>query len=72
MQIVSSNIRTADYDRRNRVLRMTFVNRPNWLYEYFNVPVKIWTRFLQADSKGQYFSAYIRDAYRYRRSFTRK
>nr|DAX61512.1 MAG TPA: KTSC domain [Caudoviricetes sp.] len=72
MQIVSSNIRTADYDRRTRTLSMTFINRPNWHYEFFNVPIRIWTNFLRAESKGQYFSTYIRDGYQYRRSFRRK
>lgn len=67
MQIVSSNIRTADYDRTRRELRMTFINRPRWLYVYYNVPLRIWVELVRSQSKGQYFSEIIRDSYRYSR-----
>lgn len=67
MQVVSSNIKTADYDRTKRELTLTFINRPRWVYIYYNVPVKIWTQFIKSASKGQFFSDVIRDVYRYRR-----
>lgn len=67
MNIVSSNIKTADYDRNKRELVLTFINRPRWMYIYYNVPPNIWTEFVRSQSKGQYFSAIIRDAYRYSR-----
>lgn len=68
MQIVSSNIRTADYDRVKKELTLTFVNRPRWVYTYYKVPITIWTGFIRSQSKGQYFSDVIRDVYRYRRT----
>lgn len=67
MQIVSSNIRTADYDRRKRELRMTFVNRPRWVYIFYKVSPRIWTEFVKSQSKGQYFSDIIRDNFLYSR-----
>ena len=67
MQIVSSNIKTADYDRQKRQLKMTFVNRPRWIYIYLNVSSRIWTEFVRSQSKGQYFSQIIRDSYNYKR-----
>ena len=67
MQIVSSNIRTADYDRTKRELKMTFINRPRWIYIFYNVPSRIWVEFVKSQSKGQYFSEIIRDSYRYSR-----
>lgn len=67
MQIVSSNIRTADYDRTKRELRMTFINRPRWTYTYYNVPSRIWVEFVKSQTKGQYFSDIIRNNYRYSR-----
>lgn len=67
MQIVSSNIRTADYDRVKRELKLTFINRPRWEYIYYNVSPNIWTEFVKSRSKGQYFSEIIRDAFRYSR-----
>lgn len=67
MQIVSSNIKTADYDRIKRELKMTFINRPRWVYTYYNVPSRIWVEFVRSQSKGQYFSEIIRNSYRYNR-----
>ena len=67
MRIVSSNIRTADYDRVKRELVMTFINRPRWIYIYYNVPSRIWVEFVKSASKGQYFSDIIRNSYRYSR-----
>lgn len=46
---------------------MTFVNRPKWLYTYYNVSPRIWVEFVRSGSKGQYFSEIIRDKYRYNR-----
>lgn len=68
MQIVSSNIRTAEYDRSKKELRMTFINRPRWVYVYYNVPTRIWVEFVKSKSKGQYFSDILRDNYRYSRT----
>lgn len=67
MQIYSSNIKTAEYDREKRELKMTFINRPMWLYTYYKVSPRIWTEFVKSESKGQYFSQIIRDNYRYSR-----
>ena len=67
MQIYSSNIKTAEYDREKRELKMTFNNRPMWLYTYYKVSPRIWTEFVKSESKGQYFSQIIRDNYRYSR-----
>lgn len=65
MIIVSSNIKTADYDRVKRELRMTFINRPRWVYIYYKVPPRIWVEFVKSNSKGQYFSDIIRGNYQY-------
>lgn len=67
MIVQSSNIKTADYDRVKRELTLVFINRPRWEYIYFNVPPNIWTGFIKSVSKGQYFSAVIKDIYRYSR-----
>lgn len=67
MQIVSSNIKTADYDRTKRELKMTFINRPRWVYIYYKVSPRIWTEFVRSQSKGQYFSEIIRGNFQYAR-----
>lgn len=67
MQIVSSNIKTAGYDRTKRELKMTFINRPRWLYIYYNVSPKIWVEFVRSQSKGQYFSEIIKSTFKFKK-----
>lgn len=68
MRVYSSNIRTASYDRQKRELEMTFINRPRWVYLYYNVSNKIWAEFIRSNSKGQYFSQIIKDKFQYSRT----
>lgn len=68
MNIQSTNIKTADYDRVKKELTLTFRNRPRWVYVYYKVPTNIWVEFVKAQSKGQYFSDFIKDNYQYRRT----
>ena len=70
MQIVSSNIRTANYDRKSWTLTLTFINRPRWTYTYFKVPPRIWVEFVKAGSKGTYFTDIIRDRFQYSRTIS--
>ena len=67
MQIQSSNIKSAEYDRENRILTMVFINRPRWVYHYYNVPSSIWVRFIRATSKGVFFAHHIKDVYLFKR-----
>lgn len=68
MRVKSSNIKTAEYDKRTHLLVLTFINRPTWVYTYKAVPAKVWTNFIKADSQGQYFANYIKDEYNFTRS----
>lgn len=70
MQIVSSNIRTADYDRIKRELTMTFIKRPRWVYVFHKVPPRIWVEFVRSKSKGQYFSQIIKETFNYTKLIT--
>ena len=47
---------------------MTFINRPRWVYLYYNVSNKIWAEFIRSNSKGQYFSQIIKDKFQYSRT----
>ena len=69
MRVVSSHIKTAEYNRQRRELTMTFINRPRWVYVFYNISPKIWVEFVRAQSKGQYFWAVIRDFYPYKITF---
>lgn len=59
MRIASSNINAADYDRTKQELKMTFINRPRWLYVYHKVSPRIWVEFVKSKSKGHYFHEII-------------
>jgi lysyl-tRNA synthetase class 2 len=65
MQVDSAAIREIDYDTRRRRLHVTFVSQER--YAYFGVPGEVHRAFLEAESKGRFFQAQIRDRYRYAR-----
>ncbi len=60
----SSVIRRHDYDVATRVLEITFVT--GRVYVYADVPPDVYEDFRAARSKGEFFNAYLRDAYPYR------
>lgn len=61
MLVDSTAIRTIDYDPRGKRLRVTFVSGER--YAYAGVPAEVYRAFLEADSKGRFFQAQIRDRY---------
>ena len=67
LHIGSSNIWKAGYDRSKRQIVMYFINRKTWRYTYLNVPIRVWTGFLKAESKGVYFARNIKDTFKNRR-----
>lgn len=40
---------------------------PGDIYQYFDVPVNLWRRFISAASKGHFFWVYIRNNFQYRK-----
>jgi len=65
MHVDSSAIRAIDYDRPHRRLSVTFMSGER--YEYRRVPGEVHRAFVEADSKGRFFQAQIRDRYPYRK-----
>jgi lysyl-tRNA synthetase class 2 len=63
--IASSAIYAIDYEIDDQRLHVTFMSGER--YVYADVPGEICLAFLQADSKGRFFQAEIRDRYAYRR-----
>jgi len=66
MQLVtveSSMIHAVGYDAEERVLEIVF--NTGRTYQYFDVPPEEYEGLLNADSKGRYFLANIRDVYAY-------
>ncbi|HEX4771283.1 MAG TPA: KTSC domain-containing protein [Bryobacteraceae bacterium] len=60
----SSVFTAAAYRPGHRILYLLF--RSGEAYCYYDVPPQDYRDFLAADSKGQYFSRYIRERFRYK------
>lgn len=65
MDVDSSAIQTIDYDRDRAKLFVRFSSGER--YVYVGVPAEVCRSFLDADSKGRFFQAEIRDQYPYNR-----
>ncbi len=65
MDVDSTAIQTIDYDPARSKLFVRFVSGER--YVYVGVPAEVCRSFLDADSKGRFFQAEIRDQYPYNR-----
>lgn len=63
MQVESEAIREINYDADRAKLFVTFNDGD--LYVYVGVPGEVHRSFLDADSKGRFFTYEIRDQYPY-------
>ena len=59
--LVSSTIKSAEYDDEARELDITFTSGK--AYRYFNVPLEIYAEFLDAGSKGKFFNDNIKGTF---------
>ena len=59
--VVSSMMRSAGYDESHAVLEIEFVT--GQIYRYHAVPRRDWQGLMDAESKGRYIEAHIRDKY---------
>ena len=59
----SSSLAAAGYDPYQHELDIAF--RLDGVYRYFNVSPRTYRALMQADSKGQFFTGYIRGHYRF-------
>jgi len=57
-QVTSSNLASVGYDEENSVLEIEFNH--GGIYQYFDVPVRIFTNLMNASSHGQYFDRVIK------------
>lgn len=60
-EISSTNIIKTIYDTQNKTLLVTF--NTGFIYEYYDVPHQIYTRFRLAPSQGKFFSTEISKKY---------
>jgi hypothetical protein len=61
--VTSSNIASIGYDENTSTLEIEFLN--NSIYQYFDVPQRIYQGLMQADSQGQFLAQNIKGVYRY-------
>ncbi|MBE7619272.1 KTSC domain-containing protein [Gluconacetobacter entanii] len=59
--VFSSAISRIEYDAGTHVLSIWF--RSAKRYDYYGVPISVYTAFLNAPSKGRYYDSYIKDRY---------
>lgn len=62
-QVRSSKIKNIGFDSSAMILRIEFIR--DGLFEYYGVPERIVTEFLDAPSQGIYFKRFIKDHYRF-------
>ena len=65
MDVESAAIQVIDYDADRAKLFVRFVSGER--YVYVGVPGEVCRSFMDADSKGRFFQAEIRDQYPYNR-----
>ena len=63
--INSSNLKHASYDTSTKILTITFNNRS--IYEYYDIPWELFTKFRMSDSQGKFFSTNISRNYKYKK-----
>jgi hypothetical protein len=59
--LVSSTIKSVEYDDGARELDITFTSGKT--YRYFNVPLEIYAEFLDAGSRGKFFNDNIKGTF---------
>jgi len=56
--VSSSNLKSVGYEPSTNTLEIEFLN--SGLYQYFNVPNRIYTGLMAASSHGSYFYQYVK------------
>lgn len=64
--VTSSSIDAIGYDGKKQELYVRFLESGE-TYVYFGVKERAFSAFMQADSKGRYFNAFVKDRYPYQR-----
>jgi KTSC domain len=62
--VESTLIHSVGYDLASSVLEIELVEGQR-VYEYYDVPLSVYSELMAAESKGNYFNEVIRDMYSY-------
>ncbi|WP_123539226.1 KTSC domain-containing protein [Halosimplex salinum] len=63
--VSSSNLKSVGYDQSSNTLEIEF--HGGRVYQYYNVPKRIYQGLMAASSHGKYHHRQIKDSYRYSR-----
>ena len=58
-------VASIGYDEASETLEVEFTSGS--IYQYYDVPISIYQKFMQARSKGKFMDEYIMDEYPYSR-----
>ncbi len=64
-QVSSSNVQSVGYDAASETLEIEFNN--GTVYQYFDVPERIYNELMSSDSVGGYLAAHVKGIYRFSR-----
>ena len=65
IHVPSTNISSIGYDEATETLEIEFLSSA--IYQYFNVPLTMHEKLMQAGSKGRFLHMYIKNKYPYSR-----
>lgn len=65
IEIESSNLKSASYNTKTKILQITFKNGS--IYQYDDVEWNIFTKLRYASSQGKYFNKNINGKYKYKK-----
>ena len=63
--VSSSNISSIGYDESQMVLEVEFLS--GGIYQYYDIPYETYERFINAESHGKFFHAYIKGVFPYQK-----
>jgi hypothetical protein len=63
--VTSSNLKSAVYETESKTLTVTFNNGS--IYEYYEVPWTLFTKFRMSESQGKFFNGNISRAFKYKK-----
>jgi hypothetical protein len=65
VDVKSSNLKSAVYNTESKILVVTFNNAS--IYEYYEVPWALFTKFRLSDSQGKFFNTNISRTFKYKK-----
>ena len=63
--VQSSNLSSVGYDSENQILEIEF--KKSGIYQYYKVPLNVYNGLMNASSHGEYFNAYIKGVYDFKK-----